>query len=72
MEEVIFARGDRVRYVPHHAYGDIGHPDCEFGTVSSVNDSGVFVRFDKQVAHLGWDGATSQHCRRDDLRKEVK
>ena len=49
----------RVVYVPTH----------EFGTVSSKNDAYVFVKFDKNVAHLGWDGTTSQGCNPEDLRE---
>ena len=58
----------RVRYVPMHAYGNITHPDCEDGTVSSVNMHFVFVKFDKQVAKFGWDGTTSQACQPSGLR----
>ena len=58
-----FQPGDRVIYVPMHAHGDRKHPDCEHGRVSSINAVGnVFVRFDKQVARLGWDNTTSQSC----------
>lgn len=57
----------RVRYVPGHAHGDISHPDCEWGTVSSVNDKYAFVKFDRQVSRLGWEGTTSQSCDPDDL-----
>lgn len=64
---VIFAPGDRVRFVPGHAHGDATHPDCEDGTVSSQNGYGVFVRFDKQVEKFGWEGATSQCCTSSDL-----
>ncbi len=52
----------RVAYVPMH------DPTAkEYGTVSSVNEKYAFVRFDAQVAKLGWDGATSQSCNPDDL-----
>ena len=52
----------RVAYVPMH------DPTAkEYGTVSSVNSKYAFVRFDAQVAKLGWDGATSQSCQPDDL-----
>lgn len=55
--------GDRVIYIPSHAHGDRNHPDCERGTVSSLNHNGEpFVRFDTAVSRLGWDGATSQCC----------
>lgn len=64
-----FSPGDRVIYIPMHAHGDRGHPDCERGCVSSVSTSGlhVFVRFNAHVARLGWDGATSQSCDVDSL-----
>lgn len=66
--------GDRVIYIPYHAYGDRTHPDCERGRISSFNSKGEpFVRFDKQVTRLGWDGATSQACNLDTivLEKEI-
>ena len=59
--------GMRVWYVPGHAHGDVTHPDVEHGTVSSTNHKNAFVRFDKQVARLGWDGTTSQSCDPSDL-----
>lgn len=65
-----FHHGDRVAYIPGHAHGDITHPDVERGMVSSNNGINVFVRFDKQVSRLGWDGTTSQSCSPDDLVKE--
>jgi len=37
--------GDRVIYIPTHAEGDINHPDCEYGTVSSWNDKFIFVKY---------------------------
>lgn len=67
MKAIEFEQGMRVRYIPGHAYGDKTHPDCEDGTVSSNNGRYVFVRFDKQVAKLGFDGATSQSCDPSDL-----
>lgn len=52
----------RVAYVPGH------DPKAkEYGTVSSVNSKYAFVRFDAQVAKLGWDGTTSQSCDPRDL-----
>jgi hypothetical protein len=57
--------------VPHHALDDPDHEDCEVGTVASQNGVNVFVRFDKQVANLGWDGATSQACDPTQLNKIV-
>ena len=43
--------GMRVRYIPGHAHGDRGHPDCEDGVVSSVNERFVFVRFHIMQEH---------------------
>jgi hypothetical protein len=60
----------RVAYVPTHAGGDLGHKDVERGSISSKNDRNVFVKFDKQVARLGWDGTTSQACSPEDLVAE--
>lgn len=54
--------GMRVAYVPRH---DLEAK--EYGTISSVNGKYAFVRFDAQVAKLGWDGATSQACDPNDL-----
>lgn len=59
--------GQRVAYVPLHAHGDRNHPDVETGTVSSTNAKNAFVRFDRQVSKLGWEGATSQSCDPSDL-----
>ena len=55
-----FARGDRVRYVPYHAQGNVRHQDCENGIVTSVSESFVFVRF---------KGETSEACKPDQLVK---
>ena len=65
-----FKEGDRVVYVPIHAHGDIGHKDVEHGTVSSINEKNVFVRFDATVERLGWDGTTAQACYPWSLMKE--
>lgn len=40
-----FSAGDPIIYVPMHAEGDINHPDCERGFVSSVKPGIVFCRF---------------------------
>ena len=52
--------GDLVKYVPYHAHGNLKHPDCEIGKVTSIsaNDT-IFVRF---------KGVTSQGCNPDQLR----
>ena len=67
-----FLTKDRVRYIPGVAYGDKDHEACEDGTISSVlwRDGAVktvFVKFDKQVNKLGWDGTTAQGCTPTDL-----
>ena len=41
-----FKHGDLVKYIPNHANGDVQHPDCKTGVVSSVNDNWVFVKYD--------------------------
>lgn len=40
-----FTLGEAVTYVPHHAFGDLAHPDVERGTVHSINTQFVFVRY---------------------------
>lgn len=37
--------GDKVRYVPNHANGNMEHDDCEDGIVKSKNDTYVFVQY---------------------------
>lgn len=56
--------GDRVIYVPNHAFGNRCHEDAEHGRITSFSKNGetVFVRFDKDVARLGWDSSTSKGC----------
>jgi hypothetical protein len=39
--------GSKVTYVPNHANGNAGHPDCEGGTISSWNDHNVFINYGK-------------------------
>ena len=68
MNATDFHKGDRVIYVPGIAHGDPKHEACEHGQVSSVNEKYVFVRLDKTVAKLGWEGTTSQSCRPEDLQ----
>jgi len=70
MSATQFKPGDRVRYVPGHAYDDIRHHDCEDGAISSVSDLNTcFVKFDKAVARFGWDGTIAQGCYPFDLVK---
>ncbi len=52
--------GRNVTYIPGHARGDWGHPDCEHGFITSYNDHCVFVRYGM--------GSTSAATNRDDLR----
>lgn len=42
-----FSAGDRVVYVPLSARGQVGHPHCERGVVTSVSSDReyVYVRF---------------------------
>jgi hypothetical protein len=47
--------GMYVTYVPHHAKGNAGHPDCERGTISSKNDTYVFVRFGRSTTGQACD-----------------
>ena len=66
LEEAI--PGKRVRYVPNHVdVSDTKHPDNEYGKISSSNDHYIFVKFDKNVEVLGWDGATAQACQAHNL-----
>ena len=37
--------GSPVTYTPNHANGDICHPDCERGHISSFNDDSIWVRY---------------------------
>lgn len=69
MELSDFKPGDRVVYIPNHAYGDRSHADCRWGTVSLVNTVCVFVKFDEQTSKLGWEGTTSQGCYPHTLEK---
>lgn len=65
-----FSAGMRVIYVPYHANGDRSHKDCEHGRVSRVGTHSVFVKFDANVAAVGWDDATAKACYPDTLVKE--
>lgn len=62
-----FEAGDRVAYIPTHADYDITHPDVEWGTVCSVNDKNVFVKFDWQVSYAGTMNISGQACTPSDL-----
>lgn len=51
-------KGSQVIYVPRHAAGDVNHPDCEKGFVTSLSPAGTvaFCRYfynAKYGAHCG-------------------
>ncbi len=50
--------GDKVTYIPSHAKGDANHPDSQGGTISSWNDTFIFVNYGT---------GTNQATRPDDL-----
>lgn len=53
MTERMFQRGDQVAYIPHHAAGDLAHPDVEFGFVMAQSPRGdYFCRYWRR-GHLG-------------------
>jgi len=41
----VLERGDQVIYVPDHAKGDVTHPDCEKGFVTTDQGEDAFVRY---------------------------
>jgi hypothetical protein len=47
--------GRYVRYVPGHARGDLTHPDCEDGRITSFNDHCVFVNYGRGSTSAGTD-----------------
>lgn len=50
--------GSPVTYIPDHANGNMSHPDCEKGIISSYNENYIFVRF---------RSPNSQACRPENL-----
>ncbi len=42
---MILTRGTQIIYVPNHAEGDVNHPDCEEGFVTSVKGDVAFCRY---------------------------
>ncbi len=54
-----FDEGRMVKYMPHHANGDLNHPDNQIGKISSWNSRFVFVNFG--------NGDTSPACDPNDL-----
>lgn len=55
IELTVESIGREVTYVPRHAHGDTGHPDCEFGKIKSWNDGGVFVDYGYNVCRTDFD-----------------
>ena len=64
-----FRHGDLVRYIPNHADGNVKHPDCQNGVVSSVNDNWVFVKYDCLACTMftGYEPYTAQATKRENL-----
>ena len=60
--------GTRVRYIPHHAHGDAGHPSCEDGAISTIGEEYVFVRFDRQVVKKGGEASNAEACEAENLK----
>ena len=54
-----FKSGDRVSYRPK--------THNEMGTISSMSENYIHVKFDEQVGKFGWDGTTSKACYQRDL-----
>ena len=42
-----FKNGQRVKYIPGHAFGDAHNKDCEIGLVYTVNKDTVFVVYNR-------------------------
>jgi hypothetical protein len=65
-----FRHGMHVLYVPNHAGGDIKHPDCQRGIVSSIRDHYVFVKYDCAACMMitGDEPYTAQATNPDNLR----
>jgi hypothetical protein len=38
-------KGTQIAYIPHHAHGDISHPDVEFGFVMKKHGDCHYCRF---------------------------
>jgi hypothetical protein len=65
METLDFKEGDNVMYIPYHANGEMCHPDCEEGIVSSVTELTVYVKYYKH----GRLSSTAQGTNADQLIK---
>ena len=54
--------GDRVRFVPVEANGNVDDAVCQDGTISRFDGKRVMVKFDASVEHGGWESATEVAC----------
>lgn len=68
-----FKHGDRVRYIPNRAAGDIRHADCQDGVVSSTNEKFVFVKYNNAMCIMttGDEPYTAQATKREDLVRRI-
>ena len=66
-----FYRGQQIVYIPNHANGDKGHPDCERGFVTSANEQTVFCRFwHRSDPGILRNRSNSESCRVEDVESE--
>jgi len=74
MKTFDFDHGDKVRYIPFHAYGDVKHKDCENGVVSSVNSHFVFVKYNNAMCIMttGDEAYTAAATKPEDLIKQQR
>ena len=68
-----FKKGDKVTFIPNHAFDDPNHEDCQDGVVSSVNDHYVFVKYNCALgeAITGDEPWTAQSTKRENLVKRI-
>lgn len=75
-EKKEYKPGDLVVYIPNHAYNDYCHKDLEFGIVSSLNDSYVFIKIYRNKYHsrtfTETQSHTAQACKRENLIRQVE
>ena len=71
MNDYVFEKGDKVRYIPTHTHGNPNHEDCENGVVSSVKNNVVFVKYDNGMCIMttGDEPYTAQATSPEDLIK---
>ena len=67
-----YEKGNWVQYIPGHAKGNYGHPDCQQGVVKRQSEDGqtVFVLYDNLACTMmtGDEPYTAQGTNIDDLR----